>query len=272
MNDISNIYSKIGAYDAPYNKKTNEPNDVDKSVSKGGSNRSNISGKTIGNPKLSDEAAKYYDELKKKYHNMEFILVSKDQKENAKAQAASYAKANKMVVLVDDEKIERMASDKTYREQYESIIENAANGFKQVSNSIASTGANVKGFGMQVNDDGTASYFAVLKESSKAQSERISAKRAEKAAQKKAEDKKAQKEKNEERLEAKRTENRKEKAESVENQLNSKLGSGENDITISANSIEELILKIQDHMQMTRSNEVLSESELNIGGNIDFTA
>lgn len=272
MNDISNIYSKIGAYDAPYNKITNEPNDVDKSVSKGGSNRSNISGKTIGNPKLSDEASKYYDELKKKYHNMEFILVSKDQKENAKAQAASYAKANKMVVLVDEEKIERMASDKAYRDQYEGIIENAANSFKQFSNSISSTGANVKGFGMQVNDDGTASYFAVLKDSSKAQSERISKKRAEKAAQKKAADKKANKEKREELLEEKRAENRKEKAESIEKRLTPKADIDDGNTTISANSIEELILKIQDHVQMMRSNEVLSESELSLGGNIDFTA
>ena len=34
-------------------------------------------GKTIGEPKLSDEAAKYYDQLKSKFGNMDFILVSK---------------------------------------------------------------------------------------------------------------------------------------------------------------------------------------------------
>ena len=46
-------------------------------------------GKTIGEPKLSDEAAKYYDQLKSKFGNMDFILVSKDMKEQAKAQAAA---------------------------------------------------------------------------------------------------------------------------------------------------------------------------------------
>ena len=49
-------------------------------------------GKTIGDPKLSKEAQKYYEKLKKKYGNYDFILVSKDQKANAQANAAKYAK------------------------------------------------------------------------------------------------------------------------------------------------------------------------------------
>ena len=35
---------------------------------------------------------------------MDFILVSKEQKANAQANAASYANGNKMVVLIDEEK------------------------------------------------------------------------------------------------------------------------------------------------------------------------
>lgn len=53
---------------------------------------------------------------------MDFILVSKDQKANAQANAASYANAGKMVVLIDEEKVERMAADENYRKQYEGII------------------------------------------------------------------------------------------------------------------------------------------------------
>ncbi len=56
---------------------------------------------------------------------MNFILVSEDQKENAKANAAGYANSNNMVVLIDEDKIERMASDENYRKQYEGIIANA---------------------------------------------------------------------------------------------------------------------------------------------------
>jgi hypothetical protein len=53
---------------------------------------------------------------------MDFILVSKDMKEMAKANAGSFANPNKMVVLIDEEKIERMAVDEQYRKQYESVI------------------------------------------------------------------------------------------------------------------------------------------------------
>lgn len=56
-----------------------------------------------------------------------------------------------------------MAEDENYRKQYEGIIANAATGLSSMSSKISATGASVKGFGMQVNDDGTASYFAVLK-------------------------------------------------------------------------------------------------------------
>ena len=38
---------------------------------------------------------------------MNFILVSEDQKEYAKAQASNYANANNMVVLIDEDKIEQ---------------------------------------------------------------------------------------------------------------------------------------------------------------------
>ena len=67
---------------------------------------SKVSGKTIGEPKLSDKAKEYYEKLKKKFSTMDFILVSKDMKETAKANAGQYANANKMVVLIDEEKIQ----------------------------------------------------------------------------------------------------------------------------------------------------------------------
>lgn len=156
--------------------------------------KTKVGGKTIGTPELSEKAAKYYETLKKKYSNMDFILVSNDMKEQAKSQAGSYANANKMVVLIDEEKIERMAEDEKFRKQYEGIIANAASGISQLGSKIAGSGASVKGYGMQVNDNGTASYFAVLEKSSEAQKERIAKKSAENKAKKKEEQKKADKE------------------------------------------------------------------------------
>ena len=191
-----------------------------------------VNGQTIGNPRLSEKASKYYDQLKKKYSNMNFILVSEDQKEYAKAQASNYANANNMVVLIDEDKIERMAEDENYRKQYEGIIANAASGLSQLGQSIAATGANVKGYGMQVNDGGTASFFAVLKKSGAAQKERIAKKAEQKKEAKKAEAKKAKKKEEQERLENK-------KDSRIDD--NSGIEEDEDTVTITASSMEELL-------------------------------
>lgn len=116
-------------------------------------------GKTIGDPKLSKEAQKYYEKLKKKYGNYDFILVSKDQKANAQANAAKYANNIKTVVLIDEEKIERMAMDESYRKKYEGILSGATAQLQQLKSSVEKSGADVKEYGMQVNDGGTTSFF-----------------------------------------------------------------------------------------------------------------
>ena len=130
-------------------------------------------GKTIGDPKLSKEAQKYYEKLKKKYGNYDFILVSKDQKANAQANAAKYANNIKTVVLIDEEKIERMATDESYRKKYEGILSGATAQLQQLKSSVEKSGADVKEYGMQVNDGGTTSFFAVLRKSSSDQKSRI---------------------------------------------------------------------------------------------------
>ena len=133
---------------SPKLEKTNKENVIGTENSKVSKTNGNY-GKTIGNAKLSEEGVKYYQELKKKYSNMDFILVSKEQKANAQANAASYANGNKMVVLIDEEKIERMATDENYRKQYEGIIKNAASGLSQLKSQIESSGQsqNVVGYG-----------------------------------------------------------------------------------------------------------------------------
>ena len=215
------------------------------------SGKKKVSGQTIGNPQLSEKASKYYEQLKKKYSNMNFILVSEDQKENAKANAAGYANSNNMVVLIDEDKIERMASDENYRKQYEGIIANAASGISQLASSLSATGTSVKGFGMQVNDNGTASYFAVLEKSSAAQKERI---------EKKAAEKKEAKKKNEERLEKKRKE-----TGDVDDTDDTET------VTVTASSIEELLEKIKNQEQLFLSDTVRTPQEKNVGQNVDFS-
>lgn len=209
-------------------------------------------GKTIGEPELSEEAKKYYEELKQKYSNMDFILVSRDMKDKAQAQAAGFANPHKMVVLIDEDKVERMATDETYRKKYEAIISGAANQMAAMKTKLQSTGANVQGFGMQVNDGGLTSFFAVLKKSSAVQAERIERKAEEKRAEKK-----EAKEK-EERIEEKRAGRKHVRDRNQEN------------YTIEAETLEELAQKITDFMFLERANTVLTQAERKLGQNIDF--
>lgn len=215
-------------------------------------------GKTIGEPELSEEAKKYYEELKQKYSNMDFILVSRDMKDKAQAQAAGFANPHKMVVLIDEDKVERMATDETYRKKYEAIISGAANQMAAMKTKLQSTGANVQGFGMQVNDGGLTSFFAVLKKSSAVQAERIERKAEEKRAEKKEAKEKAVEKEKEERIEEKRAGRKHVRDRNQEN------------YTIEAETLEELAQKITDFMFLERANTVLTQAERKLGQNIDF--
>ena len=90
-------------------------------------------GKTIGKPELSEEAAKLYDELKQKYSDMDFTLVSKDMIDMAKKMAPGMGNPNKMVVLIDEEKLEKMANDPKFRQEIEGKIMSARNQMPQLT-------------------------------------------------------------------------------------------------------------------------------------------
>lgn len=220
--------------------------------------KSKVSGAVVGSPELSDKAKKYYEQLKKKYSNMDFILVSKDKKAEAQANAGRYANANRMVVLIDEEKIERMAVDEEYRKKYEAIISGSQNQLSQLKDSLGVNAASVKTYGMQVNDGGNASFFAVIDKSLAAQRARID----KRAAEKKADQKEAKKAAEEKRTE-KRKADREKEAERLE-------WDEENTVTVTASSVEELIQKINNTISMGMSDYVQTEEESWVGGHFDF--
>lgn len=226
-----------------------------------------IGGRTVGEPKLSEAGKKLYDELRKKYGDMDFVLVSKDQKDFAKANAASYARSDKTTVLIDEEKIEKMAADENYRKQVEGQIDNAKKQLPQLEQAIAASGGGVAGFGLQINDNGTVSFFAAMEKSNAEQMERLAEKRVAKRQERKEAEKKAQKEALEERIESRRTNDAEPKGKE-------KIGRDDKNVKdydmISAGSIEELIRKVEDYNFAKLSDNVLSENEKYIGGSIDF--
>ena len=226
--------------------------------------KTKVNGRTVGSPELTEEAAKYYEQLKKKYGNLDFILVSKDQKEYAKANASKYSNPNKMVVLIDEEKIERMAVDEDYRKQYENAISQGANGLTQLKSRLANMGLNVKSCGMNVYDNGATSFFATMDQSFKAQNKTAQERLAKKKAAKKAEDKKAAKKaeekKRQEKLEESRTERREIREEFYDND--------DDEVTFTADSIDDLISQIENADYLVRR-DIRSSYEKQIGQKFD---
>ncbi|MDO4965305.1 MAG: DUF6033 family protein [Lachnospiraceae bacterium] len=223
-------------------------------------------GMSIGDVKLSDKAKEYFSKLKSKFGNMEFIAVSKDMKEQVKSNIAAYGNANKMIVLIDDAKLEQMANDESFRKKYEGIIAMSQNQMAAAKNSLASSGAKIKNFGMSVNSDGSTSFFATLEKSSKDQAKRISKKQAEKKAakikEKKLADKKAQKKHLEKIKEENKVDNKdiEEKPEWEDKDY----------IKFEANSMEELVDLISKYAYDNSLESNMTEEEKVLGQNFDF--
>ncbi|MBR0090708.1 MAG: hypothetical protein IJP92_03310 [Lachnospiraceae bacterium] len=221
-------------------------------------------GATLGKPQLSEEGAKYYEELKKKYKDMDFVLVSKDMIDVAKNNASSYGNKNRMVVLIDEEKIEKMATDDAYRKQYEGLISTAQSKMP-VLQQMMSNNPNVKTIGMQVGNDGRASFFAVMDKSAKDMQTRIEEKRAAKKEAAKAEAKKEAKAKQKERIEESR-------AQKAEDRKKIEEGDEEDYEILMADSVEELLSRIEDWNFNFQANNVETPEESFIGHNVDFRA
>ena len=209
---VAGSQSAVSAYSAQQSAKKDKTNKTASSVEtktwKGVSSESSLVpttkagyGTVVGDVNLSDKAKEYYAKLKEKFGNVDFVLVSKDMKEQVEANASRYGSSAKPIVLIDDEKIEKMANDPAYAKKYEGIIESSLSKLEAARNTLAASGATIKNFGMSVGEDGKTSFFAVLEKASdaanKIREKNIAKHKAEKAEEKK----KAEKKKEKERLE-----------------------------------------------------------------------
>ncbi len=236
----------------------------------------NVTGKTIGEPKLSDKAAKYYEQLRTKYGNYDFILVSEDQKQNAEANIGKYVNKDRTVVLINEEKVERMAADESYRKKYENILAGAQPQLQQMAAQLKDT-PGLKGFGMKVNDNGAASFIAAVDKNATAAAKAQKKRQAKAAEKKAAEKKKAAKEQEEQRAE-KRKEKKRTQSEQLDAIRNDRVDDEtvdaydyEEDIEIvSAGSIEELVKKVWNVAYAAMSDNVRTAAERALGGHIDF--
>lgn len=225
---MDNILSSLsGKYDNKVNKETAK-------VANGKN--------SIGNPKLTDAASKYYEELKAKYGNMEFVLVADDQMETAKTQASNIASDKSMIVLISESELEEMTINEETRTQNEKLIEDAKSQMPEMLEKLKESGTEVKSFGIEIKD-GTVSFFAVLDKAAAAQKERIEAKQEEKRAEKK------------------------EDASEKTKQPNHK----EDLVTVTAGSVEELIKKLQSVAYEAMADNVQTPQEKMVGQSFDFS-
>ena len=194
----------------------------------------------LGNPKLSETATNYYEELKKKHSDVEFVLVDKENLDKAKEYASNLVSSKSMIVLISEDEVEQMATNETVRTQNEKLIDDAKAQMPDLLKQLKESGTEVKSFGMEFNGDGTASYFAVVDKSMAAQKERIEAKLEEKRAEKKSD--------------AKENAAQKEKL-----------------TTVTASSMEELIGKIKDVMYEAKADTVITEQEKMVGQHFDLS-
>ena len=188
---------------------------------------------TIGKPELSETASKYYEELKAKYGDMEFVLVDDAQVGTAKEQASNITSDKGMIVLISESELEEMATNEAVRAKNEKLIADAQSQMPSLLEQLDKAGIATKSFGIEVKD-GTLSYFAVLDKSAAAQKERIEAKLEEKRAEKK---------------------------EAAKEEL----------VTVSAGSIEELIKKLQTATYEAMSDNVQTPQEKMVGQSVDFS-
>lgn len=275
MSEISNN-SALNSYAADYsyrteynrkadnNKKTDGTKETDKTTKK-----SRVSGRTIGDPVLSDKAKKYYEQLKAKYSNMDFILVSPEQKEEAESKKGMYQSSKELIVLIDSDKIEKMAEDEEYRAKYEGILSNATSQLSQMKDSLGSKADSVSSFGMTFDDNGNASFFAVVDKSLAAQKERIADKKEAAAEEKKKAQKKTQEKRAEERKADRADKNK--KMDSADKTNSKEKSSDADKVTVSASSWEELLKKIDNVIYESRADSVLTKEEKAVGQSFDYS-
>ena len=227
-------------------------------------------GLAIGNIELSDKAKDYYSKLKAKFHNMEFIAVSKDMKSAVQANAAAYGNASKQVVLIDNEKLEKMANDESFRKKYEGIIAMSQTQLQAAKNSLASTGANVKNFGMSVDSNGKTSFFATVEKAAEKKAEKKAAEKkiTEKKAAKKLAEKKAEKKAAEKKAEEKVTE--KKATEEADGEVSNEPIDDKDYVEIDAPTMESLVNQVSKYAYDNSARNVMTDGEKQLGQNFDF--
>lgn len=166
-----------GTSDSSVNRKSQIKADKnDKSVD----NKNNVS--KINEDKLSDKAAKFLDNLRKKYGDFDFIIGNKSED----IEALSKCGNKEFSVILSNEEIERMASDEKYAKEKMDGVFGAVDMCKKICEqegyvSAFTDNKDAKGIvnkiGVVTDDNGNAKFFAEIEKLNDKQKERIEKKK-----------------------------------------------------------------------------------------------
>ena len=185
-----------------------------------------IEKETTAESKLSTNAQKYLDKLRKQYGDFDFVIAGKGDDRKALAKQGT----KEFSVIFDIEELERMANDEKYADEKLRRMQTAVDMSIRICEEYGygrNSGANgtLNSLSVSFDKDGSTSIFAELEKSSEKQRERIEATKEKRAEEKKAAEKKTEEKRAEEK-----------KAESEEEQPKR--------ITIAASSEEDLIKQL----------------------------
>lgn len=216
VNGYNNLYGNYATQKRANAKETKETNKTDKTEQE-------------TQLKLSDNAKKLLEELKKAYGNMDFIIADYETEEEAAAYLSRGTK--EYSVLIEPDVLEQMAADEAVKEKYLGLLNDATNQLTDMKEQLGDKKDEVTHLGVSIGEDGTVSYFAQLEKMSEKQRDRI-----DKAKEDKKEDKAVQEK-------SKRTK-------------------------VQANSIEELLEKIKnmnwDNVKEEKTEEIGSRVDYSI--------
>ncbi len=112
---------------------------------------------------LSTKAQNYLDSLKEKYGNMDFIIADFKTDEEAQALMENGTGSEYNVVITPD-LLEKMANDESVAAQYESVLDNAAEQFGDMKDTLADHADDIKSYGISIDSDGKVNYYVLLKD------------------------------------------------------------------------------------------------------------
>lgn len=160
--------------------------------------RNNISaGSVDGQPKLSERAQALLEELKGKYSNMDFFVAKTSSEEEASDIMSRGTK--EYSVLIDPDTLEKMAADEEFKNKCLTSLEESTAQMEDIVKNLGEDVGKIDSIGIRIGADGTLDFFARLKESTEAQTERIEARRKEAREEAKADEKAKKKEKQDEK-------------------------------------------------------------------------